>query len=127
MDKTKLTILVVEDHTLVQKIAVMLIEWLDHTADIVNTGEKAIKQFMQHHYDLVLLDIGLPDMDGYAVAARLRQLEQSSEKHTPIIALTAHADIEHREQAMNSGMNDFLSKPLTLEKLKAVIKQYVKH
>jgi len=117
--------LLVEDNKLAQKMAVIALKPLSceiHTAD---TGAEAIAQFKAHSYDLIFMDLGLPDMDGYTVTETIRRLEEKRRIHTPIVALTAHTEDEFRESAKKSGMDDFLSKPLTTDKAKAMLDEYV--
>ncbi|PIR10208.1 MAG: hypothetical protein COV52_09625 [Gammaproteobacteria bacterium CG11_big_fil_rev_8_21_14_0_20_46_22] len=125
MDRSKLRVLVVEDHKLAQKMAVMAIEQLGCMVDTADTGAEAITQFKQHRYDFIFMDLGLPDMDGYTVTETIRGLEEKLHQHTPIVALTAHVEEEFRENAKRAGMDDFLSKPLTTDKAEAVLDQYV--
>ncbi len=116
-------ILVVEDNALVQKITVMAIEALGYQVDTAATGAEAIAQFKAHHYQFIFMDLGLPDIDGCTVTETIRELEDGY--HTPIVALTAHTDEMVQENALKSGMDDFLSKPLTADHAKAVIEKYI--
>jgi len=125
MDDPRLRILVVEDHKLAQKVAVMIINSLGYDVDTADTAEQAIVQFKQHQYDFIFMDLGLPDTDGYTVTKIIRELEEKTNIHTPIVALTAQMDDEFRQNSIKSGMDDFLSKPLTVDKAKAMIDKYI--
>ncbi len=125
MCDSKLRILLVEDHKLAQKMTAMVINPLGYNIDAADTGAEAITQFKQHRYDFIFMDLGLPDMDGYTVTETIRELEEKNQVHTPIVALTAHVDNDFRQNAIKSGMDDFLSKPLTTDKAKAMIDKYV--
>ena len=125
MDGSKKFILIIEDNKLAQKMAVIALQPLGceiHTAD---TGAEAITKFKMHSYDLIFMDLGLPDMDGYTVTETIRELEKKRKIHTPIVALTAHTEDEFRENAKKAGMDDFLSKPLTTDKAKTMFDEYV--
>lgn len=126
MKDSKLRVLVVEDHKLAQKVVVILIEQLGYEVDTADTGAEAIVQFKQHHYDFIFMDVGLPDMDGYTVTETIRGLEKNRHQRTPIVALTAHAEDEFQQGALASGMDDFLSKPLTMDKAKAMLDRYAR-
>ena len=122
----KLCILLVEDHKIAQKMAMMAIKQFDSNLEIdtADTGSEAITQFEKNHYDLIFMDLGLPDTDGYAVTETIRKLEVKNNTHTPIVALTAHTDYGFQEQAIKVGMDDFLSKPLTVDKIKKIFDKY---
>lgn len=116
MDGSKKCILIVEDNKLAQKMAAIALKSLDceiHTAD---TGVEAITQFKARSYDLIFMDLGLPDMDGYTVTETIRELEKKRQTRTPIIALTAHTEDEFRGNAKKADMDNFLPKPLTTDK-----------
>lgn len=70
------------------------------------------------------MDLGLPDTDGYTVTETIREMEEQTNRHTPIVALTAHTDETFKKNAFESGMDDFLTKPITIEKAKQVIDKY---
>lgn len=126
MDGSKLKILIVEDVKIAQKMAMMAFAPYDceiHTADI---GGEAINLFNQYDYDLIFMDLGLPDMDGLTVTETIRKKEESLNTRTTIIALTAHISDEFRRGAYDAGMDDFISKPLTENKAQEMIDKYVK-
>lgn len=110
-------VLVIEDNYIAQKIAKYIIEALDCQLDIIDNGEYAIQFFTENHYDLVFVDLGLPDQNGHDIAIKIREIEkQLSLKPIPIIALSVHPDQEHKDKAIASGMTDYFVKPLTMEK-----------
>jgi CheY-like chemotaxis protein len=124
MDAIK--VLVVEDIALAAKMSQMILERLGCQIFFAMTGNEAIAKFQQHQFDLVFMDLGLPDIDGLTATQEIRQFEkESNHKQTPIIALTAHTDDEYRQSAMQSGMNDFLSKPLTADNARKMLESYV--
>ena len=124
MDGSKKCILIVEDSKLAQTMAAMTLKSLGceiHTAD---TGAEAITQFKARNYDLIFMDLGLPDMDGYTVTETMRELEEKHHTHTPIVALTAHTEDEFKKNAKKCGMDDFLAKPLTKEKAEEMLAKH---
>jgi CheY-like chemotaxis protein len=80
-------------------------------------GREALRLFEEHAFDIVLLDLQMPELDGLETATSIRQREIKTEKRTPIIALTAHAEQGFRDECLAAGMDDFLTKPLQPRKL----------
>ncbi len=108
------TILVVEDNLVNQKIAVKMLESMGHKADIAQNGMEALRSIQNNHYDIVLMDIIMPEMDGNTALREIRKLEaQDSEqkRHIPVIALTANAFKEDKMNALKNGFDGFLAKP----------------
>ena len=124
MDVLKKSILLVEDSKLAQKMAVMVLKPFGCEIYTADTGAEAIIQFKARIYDLILMDLGLPDIDGYTVTETIRELKEKRHTHTPIVALTANAENEFRENAKKAGMDDFISKPLTVEKAEDLLAKY---
>jgi CheY-like chemotaxis protein len=119
-------ILVVEDLKVAQKAALLAIEPFNCDVDIAETGTQAINLFKRQHYDMVFMDIGLPDMHGLTVVERIREAEEGSQTRVPIIALTAHTTDEYQQASFDYGMDEFLSKPLKSDKVGEMIKKYIK-
>lgn len=116
-------ILVIDDNVINCKVILKQLETLGYSADSVNSGETALKQYQQQTYDLILMDCQMPIINGYETTRRLRQIEQArSIKPVPIIGLTADATEGVEEKCVAAGMNDYLSKPVRLERLGNVIK-----
>ncbi len=116
-----ITILVVEDVVIAQKIAKMILQDLGCQVDIARNGHEAIKMTEVRCYDLIFMDIGLPDINGIEVTEKIR------EKHggkIPIIALTANSNSYYQASCLKAGMNDFIEKPLAKESVKAVIDRF---
>lgn len=107
----KIKILLVEDHLIVQKLAGIMFGQLNCTVDIAGDGAIALAKCRQQIYDLIIMDIGLPDADGFSMTKRIRQ-EDKNNRNTPVVALTAHAEEEVKEQIKESGMKGFFSKPI---------------
>ncbi len=123
------SILIVEDNTLAARAVQSNLNRLNSCAsDIAATGKDAIERVKAQDYDLVLMDIGLPDIDGIEVTRKIRALNNSSASQVPIVALTGHAsDPEKRKEALAAGMQDVFSKPLTIQQLDTLLQHYVFH
>ena len=116
-------VLVVEDNVINQKVAVRLLERLGCRVDVTANGREAVTLLTQLAYDMVLMDCQMPEMDGFAATAVIRQREASTGQHVPIIALTANAMQGDRERCLAAGMDGYLAKPITADALYAVIAQ----
>lgn len=120
-----LRILVAEDSVVNQKLAVGLLEKHGHSVTIANNGKEAVTARTSQQFDLVLMDVEMPEMDGLEATATIRTWEKSKGQHVPIIAMTAHAMKSHRELCMEAGMDDYVSKPIRanelFEKLQVVV------
>lgn len=115
-EKLNLNLLLVEDNITNQKIAKIMLEGIGCEVDIVNNGEEALTRLRDMQaYDTILMDIGLPDMDGYEVANMIRQNDNF--KKIPIIAMTAHAIECDKQKCLTSGMNEVIIKPIPYETL----------
>lgn len=110
-------VLLVEDYQLAAKIADYILRSLDCQVDIAKNGEQALEKAMAGEYDLILMDLGLPDKDGYEVTKMIRK----AKNNTPVYALTAHTDQGHKDMALEAGMNGFLIKPLEEDEVKQVL------
>lgn len=116
-------VLLVEDHPMAQKLASVLLKSLNCHVETASDGKTALEQFQSNPFDLVLLDIGLPDMSGLEVAAKIREVEKKSASHTPIIALTAHIDDAEKNKGLSSGIDEFYNKPLTSDTGKQILEK----
>ncbi|MCG8529967.1 MAG: ATP-binding protein [Desulfovibrionales bacterium] len=119
---TGLSVLVVEDNPINQKVIEETLSHFGVDATIAKDGETALYLLSTHTYDIVLMDIQLPDMDGYATTSRIR--ENSALEELPIIAMTAHTMQEDRDKAAAAGMNAYLTKPVELSALYTVLSLY---
>jgi CheY-like chemotaxis protein/HPt (histidine-containing phosphotransfer) domain-containing protein len=92
--------------------------------DIANNGKEAVSMVTKKLYDLVFMDLQMPEMDGYQATYEIRQMKDSYFKHLPIVALTASAMTSMRDKVMASGMTDFMTKPFQPEELQQIILKY---
>ena len=108
----QLTVLVAEDDQINQQVARRLLEKEGFEVVIVENGLETLEEIKQNSYDLLLMDVNMPEMDGLEATAKIRELEQGSGDHLPIIALTAGAMDGDRELCLEAGMDDYISKPI---------------
>jgi CheY-like chemotaxis protein len=116
-----LRILLAEDNSLNQHVARGILEELGHTVTIANNGREVVEMFERASYDLVFMDIQMPEMNGYEATARIREIQQRSALRIPVIAMTAHAMSGDREKCLAAGMDDYISKPISMDQLAVVI------
>ncbi|CAO3677120.1 unnamed protein product [Rhizopus microsporus] len=121
-----LDILLAEDNIVNQKLAVRILEKFGHKVEIVSNGKMAVEAFENRKYDLILMDVQMPIMGGFEATQKIREIEHLSggNSHIPIIALTAHAMIGDREKCLQSGMDEYVTKPLRFPELIAAIKKF---
>ena len=118
-------ILLIEDHPIARMMLSKILESLHCQIDVAEDGETALNKAKNKNYDLIFMDIGLPDMDGYTVTLKIREREKTTQR-IPIVALTANANDAEKAKAMASGIDDFYAKPLTTEIAQKIINHYVK-
>jgi signal transduction histidine kinase/DNA-binding response OmpR family regulator len=126
-----LSILLAEDNRVNQTLAIRLLEKRGHAVVLVETGGAAVEAVQQGTFDLVLMDVQLPEMDGLEATMAIRQREKTSGKHLPIIAMTANAMLGDKERCFESGMDGYVAKPISAKDLfgaiEAVFKQQTPH
>jgi signal transduction histidine kinase/DNA-binding response OmpR family regulator len=118
-------ILLAEDNSTNQILALAQLKKLGFVADVVSNGRDAVDAFSTREYALILMDCHMPVMDGYESTAAIRKLEQSKDRKTPIVAMTANAMEGDRERCLSRGMDDYLSKPVRLESLRECIDRWL--
>ncbi len=119
-------ILLAEDNAINQKMAVKLLETLGHSVIVAGNGQEAVEIVGQQDFDLVLMDVQMPVMDGIAATRKIRRSNPETGA-IPIIALTAHAMKQDRERCLKAGMDDYISKPIDPEQLRELVAKYGKN
>ena len=118
-------ILLAEDNPVNQRVALAILDKLGCAVDAVSTGHQAIAAWKARPYDLILMDVQMPELDGLEATACIRAAEQAMGRHVPIIALTAHAMESDREACLKAGMDDYLAKPILRDALRSAIERMV--
>jgi signal transduction histidine kinase/CheY-like chemotaxis protein len=123
-DFSLLNVMAVDDDATNRMIIKKILMHLNVNATVVDSGKSAIRSFLSEKFDLILMDIEMPDMDGYETTQKIRSIElKEGLDETLIIALSAHVAPEFKAKALQSGMNDFFNKPVQLAKLKHCLNQ----
>ena len=115
--KRSLRILLAEDNEINQKLAVRLLEKRGHSVAVVNNGREALEWINREDFDVALMDVQMPDMDGFEATAEIREREKRTGKHLPIIAMTAYSMRGDRERCITAGMDGYVSKPIRQDEL----------
>ena len=110
-------ILLVEDNLINQKIVLLSLNKLVNRIDVASNGKQALEMFGLKQYDLILMDIMMPIMDGIMATQKIREIESTSDRHVPIVAVTANALAGDRENCLAAGVDDYIAKPFTTEML----------
>jgi len=116
-----LKILLAEDNLVNQKLASLLLEKKGHTVHVVGDGKLAVEAYSGESFDVILMDVQMPIMDGFAATAEIRKYQQQTGRSTPIVAMTAHAMKGDRERCLEAGMDDYVTKPINAATLFEVI------
>jgi PAS domain S-box-containing protein len=111
------SVLLVEDNVINQKLGLRILENSGHKAKLANNGLEALKAVEKGRYDVILMDVQMPEMDGFQATAEIRKREAKTGTHTPIIAMTAHAMKGDKERCLEAGMDDYVSKPIKPDEL----------
>lgn len=118
-------VLIVEDNSIAQTVAKSILLQLGCNVDIADSGKKALDLWKKGSYDLILMDIGLPDFSGYEVSHQIRLFELNNKSRIPIIALTAHTGDENKKKCIEMGMNTVLIKPLTTKSCREILEAFI--
>jgi CheY-like chemotaxis protein len=124
VDATGCRVLLVEDNLVNRTIATKLLEKRGHVVIAVENGALAVEATASDHFDIVLMDVQMPVMDGLTATAHIRTREHQTGAHVPIIAVTAHAMDEDRKRCLAAGMDDYLPKPIRSSDLFATITRF---
>ena len=119
-----LRILVAEDNLVNQRLAVAMLERMGHRVTVAGNGAEALERWRQGGFDIIFMDVQMPGMDGFEATGRIRQEERTRGAHTPILAMTAHAMSGDRERCLSTGMDDYVSKPVSRDNLAQALEKY---
>ncbi len=114
-------VLLTEDNAVNRKLGVRLLEKRGYEVKTAENGRIAVEMVRKENFDLILMDVQMPEMDGFEATAAIRRLQQESGKRTPIVAMTAHALAGYKERCLDAGMDNYLTKPIRPELLYSVI------
>jgi signal transduction histidine kinase/CheY-like chemotaxis protein/ligand-binding sensor domain-containing protein len=123
LSSRQLRILVAEDNPVNQRLSVRMLEKMGYLVAVAQTGKEVLHALRTKKFDLVLMDLQMPEMDGFAATCEIRKAEQGGQDHVPVIAMTAHAMKGDREECLAAGMDDYLAKPINSEELRQVIER----
>jgi signal transduction histidine kinase/CheY-like chemotaxis protein len=122
-----LRVLIVDDNTANQKVALWMLAKMGARADAVANGQEALAALAQIRYDVVLMDVQMPVMDGFEATTEIRRREMGGTRRVPVIAMTAHAIEGYRERCLAGGMDDYISKPIDAEALLTALSRWTGH
>jgi len=125
--RNRLRILLVEDNAVNQLFALRLLEKHGHTVSVAANGRKALEEFEKETYDVILMDVQMPEMNGWEATRAIREKEMSTGRHIPIVAMTAHAMKGDEERCLTAGMDAYLTKPIRTKELIAVLDEIGVH
>jgi len=118
-------ILLAEDNYVNQRVASSILEKAGHRVAVANNGREVLLLLAAKSFDLILMDVQMPEMDGFEATAAIREIEKGTGKRIPIVAMTAHAMTGYREKCVRAGMDGYISKPIRANALRDLVAQYV--
>jgi len=119
-------VLVAEDHPMNKLLIEKILQRMGiANLEIVENGVLVLKKLKEEHYDVILMDCHMPEKNGYDTTIDIRKIEESSDKHIPIVAMTANAMVGDRDRCLRVGMDDYVSKPIDVDELKEVLSQWI--
>jgi len=117
-------ILLTEDNAVNQRVALRILEKAGHIVAVAETGKVALRLLKEQSFDLILMDVQMPEMDGFEATAVIREKEKRTGRHIPIIAMTAHAMTGDRERCLAAGMDGYISKPVIASALLELVSKH---
>lgn len=118
-------ILVVDDYFINIELMREMLQCLDCEVDTAENGVEAMKRYQETKYDMIFMDIQMPEMDGFEATKRIREAEAGGKPHTPVIAVTASAMANDRQKCLDMGLDDYVSKPFQIADLEKVLNKYL--
>ena len=119
-----LRVLLAEDNPINQRLVMRLLEKRGHRVALAATGREALKTFDREQFDLIVMDVQMPDMDGLETTAAIREREKHKGRYTPIVALTAHTMKGDRERCLAAGMDGYINKPIDAAKFLEIVETF---
>jgi PAS domain S-box-containing protein len=119
----RLQILLAEDNRINQIVATRMVEKMGHSVVIAENGHLVLERLATQYFDLVLMDVQMPEMDGLTATRRIRETEKETQRHLPIIAMTAHAMKGDRDRCLEAGMDEYVAKPINRQDLEQALKK----
>jgi CheY-like chemotaxis protein len=118
-------ILLAEDNLINQKVSLQSLRAMGYSVDLAPNGKIAVEKFLENDYDLILMDIQMPEMDGITATKEIREIERAQNIENPvmIIAITANSIKDDRNKCLEAGMNEYISKPFNLDKFPLIVSQ----
>ena len=117
-------VLVAEDYFVNQEVTQDILELMEVEVEIAENGVEAVQKYTNGSFDIILMDIQMPELDGFQATKQIRESETSANR-IPIIALTANALTGDREKCLEAGMDDYITKPIEADKLEEILKKYL--
>ena len=121
--RAELRILLAEDNIVNRAVAAAILERCGHSLVHAANGREAVEAAAREAFDLIFMDVQMPEMDGFEATSHIREAEQATGRHTPIAAMTAHAMVGDRERCLTAGMDDYISKPISQAELFALLER----
>jgi CheY-like chemotaxis protein len=119
-----LRILLAEDNEVNRQVAVEFLSMRGHTVEVAHDGAEALEAFYREQFDVILMDIQMPNMDGIQATAAIRQREEISGQHIPIVAMTGYAMTGDRQRCLDSGMDAYICKPIRSQELFDILERF---
>jgi CheY-like chemotaxis protein len=123
---SRLRILLTDDNLVNQRLALRILEKERHDVVVASNGYEAVEAVARSDFDVVLMDVQMPEIDGFEVTAAIRKAEMATRNHVPIIAMTAHAMRGDRKRCLAADMDDYVSKPISARGLLDIIEKHSK-
>lgn len=119
-----ITLLLVEDNVLNQKLIFLTLSKYGFQIDVANNGKEAVNRLEKKDYDIILMDLMMPVMDGLEATRQIREMEQDSGKSNVIVGLTANTYDADRDKCLQNGMDEYMVKPFDIEKFEEIIRKF---
>ena len=119
-----LRILLAEDNAVNEKVACAILKKAGHTVEVARDGRQAVRMMAARSFDVVLMDVQMPEMDGFEATTAIREMEKHTGGRTPVIAMTAHAMGGYKERCLEAGMDGYVTKPIRRDLLLRAVEEF---